>query len=125
MPSSAPCPRTRRASRRVASAVNDTTREIGSALGIALLGTLVTISYQSGIGDAAVGLPPELANIAADSIGGAARVASLLDPAAAAPLLEAANAAFLDGISIAFGTAAALGLIMAGVISRFYPSDAT
>lgn len=109
----------------VASAVNDTTREVGGAVGIALLGTLVTISYQSGIGDAAAGLPPELANIAEDSIGGAAQVASRLDPAVAAPIIEAANAAFLDGITVAFGTAAALGLIMAGVISRFYPSDAT
>ncbi|MBT5581421.1 MAG: MFS transporter [Acidimicrobiaceae bacterium] len=109
----------------VASAVNDTTREVGGAVGIALLGTLVTISYQSGIGDAAAGLPPELANIAEDSIGGAAQVASRLDPVVAAPLIEAANAAFLDGITVAFGTAAALGLIMAGTISRFYPSDTT
>ncbi len=107
----------------VASAVNDTTREVGGALGIALIGTLVTISYQPGLADAVTGLPPELAELAEDSIGGAAQVASQLDPAAAAPLIAAANEAFMDGLTVAFLTAAALGLVMAGIIRRFYPAD--
>ena len=107
----------------VASAVNDTTREIGGALGIALLGTLVTINYQSGMSDATESLPPQFVELAEDSIGGAAQVASQLDGAAAAALMDAANSAFIDGTTLAFATAYVLGLVMAFVIARFYPAD--
>lgn len=107
----------------VASAVNDTTREVGGAIGIALLGTLVTVNFQSGMEAATQDLPPELAELAQDSIGGAAQAAAQLDPATAAPLLEAANRAYLDGTSLAFSVAAALGLVMAILIARRYPDD--
>ena len=107
----------------VASAVNDATRGVGGAVGIALLGTLVTISYQSAMEGATEGLAPPLAELAGDSIGGAVRAASQLDPAVAGPLLQAADRAFIDGTQLAFGVAAVLGLVMAGIIARFYPDD--
>ncbi len=107
----------------VASAVNDTTREVGGAIGIALLGTLVTINYQSGMDTATRDLPPQLAELAEDSIGGAVQAATQLDPATAAPLLEAAHRAYLDGTSLAFSIAATLGLVMAVLIARRYPDD--
>jgi EmrB/QacA subfamily drug resistance transporter len=107
----------------VASAVNDATREVGGAVGIALLGTLVTINYQSGMEGATDGLAPPLAELAGDSIGGAFRAAAQLDPAVAGPLIEAADRAFLDGTQLAFGVAAAVGLTMAAIIARFYPDD--
>jgi len=105
----------------VASAVNDTTREVGGAIGIALLGTLVTVSYQSAMSDATEGLTPEAAELASDSIGGAMRAASQLEPAAAGPLVEAAKNAFVEGKTTSFIVATVLGLVMAGVIARFYP----
>lgn len=107
----------------VASAVNDTTREVGGAIGIALLGTLVTVNFQSAMQAATENLPPELAELAQDSIGGASQAAAQLDPVTAAPLLEAANRAYLDGTSVAFTVAAALGLVMAILIARSYPDD--
>jgi hypothetical protein len=107
----------------VASAVNDTTREVGGAVGIALLGTLVTVSYHSAMAGTASGLPPALAELAEDSVGGAMLAASQLDPAVAVPLVAASHRAFVDGTTVAFGVAAALGLVMAVVIGRFYPSE--
>lgn len=107
----------------VASAVNDTTREVGGAVGIAVLGTLVTVSYQSAMADATSGLPPEAAELAQDSIGGAAQAASELDPAVAGPLIDASHAAFVDGTTVAFGVAAVLGLTMAAIIARYYPRE--
>lgn len=107
----------------VASAVNDTTREVGGAVGIALMGTLVTVGYQSGMGEATEGLPAPVAELAEDSIGGALRAASQLDPAAAVPLVSAARQSFVDGASVAFGLAAATGLLMAFIIARYYPAD--
>lgn len=44
----------------VASALNDITRELGTALGVALLGPLVTAGYSAAIGDKLHGLPQEL-----------------------------------------------------------------
>ncbi len=43
----------------VASALNDITRELGTALGVALLGPLVTAGYSAAIGDQLYGLPQE------------------------------------------------------------------
>ena len=108
----------------VASAVNDTTREVGGAVGIALLGTLVTVTYQNTMGDVAADLPEPLAELAGDSVGGAMLAASQLDPAVAGPLVTAAHQAYVDGTTLAFGVAAALGLAMAVIIGRFYPDDA-
>jgi Na+/melibiose symporter-like transporter len=106
----------------VASAVNDTTREVGGAVGIALLGTLLTTGYQSSLGDATDGLPPEQAEAARDSIGGAMHVAAQLGERGE-QLAAAARDAFVTGAGVAFGVAAAIGLVMAIVIRRLYPTD--
>ena len=106
----------------VASAVNDTTREVGGAIGIALLGSLVTTGYQSSLGDATDGLPPEQAEAARDSIGGAMHVASQLGENGQA-LVDASRDAFMHGATIAFSVGAAIGLIMTVVIRRLYPAD--
>ncbi|MFM2308755.1 MAG: hypothetical protein RLY87_876 [Chloroflexota bacterium] len=45
----------------VASAVNDTAREFGSALGIAILGAVLTNTYATGMADVATKLPAQLA----------------------------------------------------------------
>lgn len=107
----------------VASAVNDTTREVGGAVGIAVLGTMVTVRYQANMADSVGGLPPEVAALAEDSIGGAYLAAAQLDPATAGPLIDSANQAFVEGKTISFGVAAALGLVMAAIIARYYPRD--
>lgn len=107
----------------VASAVNDTTREVGGAVGIALLGTLTTVGYQSGMSGATEGLAPPLAELAEDSVGGAFQAAAQLDPAVGGPLIAQASQAFVDGTTVPFGLAAALGLVMAVVITRYYPKD--
>ncbi|MEZ5279296.1 MAG: MFS transporter [Acidimicrobiales bacterium] len=107
----------------VASAVNDTTREVGGAIGIALLGTLMTSGYQSSLGSATDTLPAQLAEIARDSIGGAAQVASMIGGADAANLIRVANSAFVDGMHQAFFVATAVAVVLAGVIKRFYPRE--
>jgi predicted MFS family arabinose efflux permease len=44
----------------VASAVNDAAREVGGAVGIALLGSLLTSGYQAGIDSHLTALPPDV-----------------------------------------------------------------
>ena len=52
----------------VASAVNDVSREVGSALGIAIVGAILNTTYRSGMADAVQGLPAALADKVSHSI---------------------------------------------------------
>lgn len=100
----------------VASAVNDTARELGSALGIAVLGSALNQAYRNGITDAAGRLPAE----AAEHV--RASVAFTQSPAVAAlgerarPVVAAAQQAFVDGVGTAFLTAAAVLAVAAVVV---------
>ncbi|WP_246086811.1 MFS transporter [Nocardioides humi] len=55
----------------VASALNDLTRELGAALGIAMLGGLLTAGYQSAIGSRLDGVPAALADVASEGVANA------------------------------------------------------
>jgi EmrB/QacA subfamily drug resistance transporter len=90
----------------VASAVNDLAREVGGALGIAVLGSALTGRYQSGVSDAAAQLPPELAGHARDALPAALAIADRAGPQGA-NLASAAQSAFVDGFGLAMLIAAA------------------
>jgi EmrB/QacA subfamily drug resistance transporter len=87
----------------VGSAMNDTTRMVGGALGVAVLGSILQSGYSSHIGSAA----PAAAR---DSLGGALQVGG-------AQLVEHARHAFVSGMSTASLVAAAIAF--AGAIIAF------
>ena len=60
----------------VGSAVNDTTRELGGALGIAILGSIANSAYRAGIDLAGLGLPGGPRAKAEESVGAAVGVAN-------------------------------------------------
>jgi EmrB/QacA subfamily drug resistance transporter len=91
----------------VASAVNDVAREFGSALGIAVLGSLLIRGYRDGIAPALAGLPAPVAEGARSSIAFLSSGAVDRLGAAGAQIAEAARRAFVDGTSAALLTAAA------------------
>ena len=107
----------------VGSAVNDTTREVGGAIGIALLGSLVSVGYRAGIDDAVAGLPPELAEAARDSIGAALGIAGEIGGEPGLALAAAAGTAFTDGVGLAFLVGAGIIVAAAAVIAVFHPRD--
>jgi EmrB/QacA subfamily drug resistance transporter len=90
----------------VASAVNDLAREVGGALGIAVLGSALTGRYQAGVADAAAHLPTDLAGHAQDALPAALAIAHRLGAHGAA-LASSAQAAFVDGLGLAMVIAAA------------------
>jgi EmrB/QacA subfamily drug resistance transporter len=104
----------------VGSAMNDTTREVGGAIGIALLGTLLSSGYRSSLGSATDGLPAEAAELAQDNIGAALFVASQ-SPGGEA-LAAAARSAFVDGMQIAMWTGSALMVVASAYVIRRFPS---
>ena len=100
----------------VASAMNDVTRQVGGALGVAIVGSLIGTIYTSRIGDAAAGLPPALRGPVEASIGGADAVAARLPSAAGAHLRPAAADAFTTALGYGLLVAAAVALIGAGIV---------
>ena len=83
----------------VGSAMNDTTRELGGALGIAILGSVATSAYRSAINVAGLGLEASPRHLAEESIGTAALVARQV-PAGDAVRAQAASA-FTDAFVLA------------------------
>jgi DHA2 family multidrug resistance protein-like MFS transporter len=94
-----------------ASAVSETAYELGAALGIALLGSVVTGVYRDFTAPA--GTPPEVASAAHESLGGAVESVSALPAHTASELLTAAQGAFVDGLRAAAGVGAAVLLATA------------
>lgn len=107
----------------VGSAVNDTTREVGGALGIALLGSLMSQGYRAGIDEAVSGLPEQAAEAARDSIGAALAVAGQIGGQAGSRLVEAAGLAYVDGMHLSYWAGAAILAITSAIVWRFYPTD--
>ena len=107
----------------VGSAMNDTTRQVGGALGVAILGSIMASIYASTMAPAVAPLPPEAAEVAGDSIGGALAVASNIG-AAAEGLVVAAQSAFVDGMQTSIWVAAAVALVGAILTWRFLPARA-
>ncbi|MGK5682555.1 MFS transporter [Actinoplanes sp. URMC 104] len=84
----------------VGSAVSNTIRQLGGALGVAVLGAVLSSVYRSDLGSATDGLPAGAADAARESISGAYGVAEQAGAAGAA-LIRSANAAFLDAMHYA------------------------
>ncbi len=107
----------------VGSAVNDLTREVGGSIGIALLGTLVSTGYRSGLGDDPDRLPPEAAEVVTDNIGGALAIADQVGGDIGAQIAATAREAYIDGLSVAFLAACGVGVISAVVYRLLWPTD--
>jgi Na+/melibiose symporter-like transporter len=101
-----------RAKQGVGSAVNDVSRELGSALGIAIIGSLFNSGYRSALGDATEALPPEAAHAVEESAGAAFAVASRLG-ADGQQLADAARDAFSAGLGDALTAGAAIAILTA------------
>ncbi|MEW2516730.1 MFS transporter [Actinacidiphila alni] len=80
----------------VASALNDVTREFGTALGVALLGALLSAGYRGAIGSRLDGVPRGAADTAREGVANAVEVAPATGPHARA-LVRAARESFVDG----------------------------
>jgi len=114
-----------RAKAGVGSAVNDTTRQVGGALGVAVIGSLVASVYASGINDIAAqfGLSGSTLTEAQGSLGGALKVAPALGASSAA-FADAAKDSFVSGLSDGLRLGAAAVAVAAVVAYRYLPARA-
>jgi EmrB/QacA subfamily drug resistance transporter len=105
----------------VASAMNDVTRQVGGALGTAVIGSLITSLYASRVGDATAALPETARAASEDSIGQANAVAATLPDGS--HLADAASSAFTEAVGIGFSVAGAVAIVAAIAVRRLLPTD--
>jgi hypothetical protein len=106
----------------VGSAVNDTTRQTGGALGVAVLGSLFATRYNVRID--ALRLPAVSAKVAKQSIGAALQLAQHLPQNQGQALAQAARSGFVSGIQLATFVGAAVVLCAAIIVAMFLPARA-
>jgi EmrB/QacA subfamily drug resistance transporter len=107
----------------VGSAVNDTTRQTGGALGVAVLGSIFALRYHAVIGDATFA-PEAVRPEVKDSIGKALAAASSLGGTTSETIVAAARQAFIVSMRVVYGTAALVVLCASFVAWRFLPAHA-
>ena len=87
----------------IGSAVNDVSRELGGALGIATIGSVVSGFYRTNVNDALDGvLPGDVVDLASESVGVASAIAQSLPAETAALLTNATNQAFVQAMNGGF-----------------------
>lgn len=96
----------------VASAINDVARELGGALGIALIGSMLTAGYQRSIDDSST-LPPEIADVIREAPGVGLGVAAQAGTDAPG-IIANVQTAVTDGFGLAMWVAA--GAAIAGAV---------
>jgi hypothetical protein len=108
----------------VGSAVNDTTRELGGTMGVAVVGSLFASVFGANLRDALAGapIPPEALDTATSSMGAALAVAEQAPAPFGAALATAAVDAFMDGFIAGSLAAAAVAAVGAVVALRFLPA---
>lgn len=103
----------------IGSAVNDVSRELGSALGVAIIGSIVSHLYRTNVSDNLAGtVPSEIVRAAGEGVGVARVAAQSLDAAAATRTIAGANTAFIDAMTTGFWISA--GFIAVGLLSALF-----
>jgi len=108
------------------SAVNDTVREVGGTLGVAVVGSVMSTLYGPHVVDAlkSLGVPPAAAHTAADSIVSGMGVATSLPAHAVGPAVAAVRNAFMDGLAAGSLVAAGACAVAAVAALAFLPARA-
>src|SRR5207245_1910235 len=111
----------------VGSAMNDTTRQVGGALGVAVLGSLLTAGYGSSIGDflRRHPLPATTTGDVKRSVGAAMQEAQRIGGASGAALRTAARRASVDATREILAEEGYAGLTIEGVAARAGVGKAT
>ena len=101
----------------VGSAVNTMALQVGGAIGVAVVGSVLATRYQNHMGRALAGrhLPVGIVHTILGSFGGALAVASRVGGGTGALLARAARTAFMSGLEVSFLVGAVVSL--AGVVA--------
>ncbi len=100
-----------------ASAISETTAELGGALGIAVFGSLGVAIYRNELAAALTGrIPHDMLEIARDTLGAAVQISEQLPREIGSLLLGAARDAFLHGMHLSVFISVILAIVTAGLV---------
>ena len=110
----------------VGSAVNDTTRQVGGAVGVAVVGSVFTSVYAAHLADGVRGdpIPPPALDTAQEGIGNAFAVAVRLGGQTGADLVVTAETAFVDAFHAGLYVGAGVALLGAIAVLIWMPARA-
>jgi hypothetical protein len=104
----------------VASAVNDTTREVGAAVGIAVAGSVLAAQYNHVLAPALTGFPAQVRESALESLAHALAVADRMGPQGA-HLADLAESAFIQSMDLSLLVLAAGLAVAAAFVAVWSP----
>jgi hypothetical protein len=115
-----------RAQAGVGSAMNSSVMQVGGAMGVAVIGSVLASGYRSVIGGTLAGhaVPAVAATAIKSSVGGALEVAHRAPGALGAALAVVARHGFVHGMGLAMPVAAGVALAGALVVLIFLPARA-
>ena len=102
------------------SGLLQTLRQTGSAIGVAVLGSVLAAGYRDRLGTGT--LSPAAAHTARESVGGARTVAASLGDRA---LTASANAAYVHGMNLVLVVCEAVALLSAALVRAYLPNPRT
>jgi EmrB/QacA subfamily drug resistance transporter len=113
-----------RAKAGIGSAMNDTTRQVGGALGVAIIGSVMSSTYGPKVAEVFedAGVTGEPASAAQDGLGQALSVASTLPSEVGQQVADGARAAFVDGLHHGVLVAAGAALFASFIAWRYLPA---
>ncbi len=108
----------------VGSAVNDVSRELGSALGVAIIGTFISSIYRGNVDDQLAGEVPEpVLEAAKEGIGVVAATVPTLPTDVGATAFAGAGQAFVDAMNSGFWLSAAILGVGVAVAAWLLPDE--
>ena len=110
----------------IGSASNTVSLQVGGALGVAVLGSVMLTRYQSNMAAALAGrhVPPSTAHTIFEPLGAALAVATHVGGSTGVELARAARTAFMSGNEVALGVGAIVALAAALLVLVAVPSEA-
>jgi MFS transporter, DHA2 family, integral membrane protein len=105
----------------VGSAMNDASRELGAALGIAIMGSIAASRYTAHVDEVTSALPVATQEAARTSLADALEAAAALPGRAGELLHDGAQQAFLSGTHLAVTIGAMLAFAAAIIVLRYLP----
>ncbi|MFI7135400.1 MFS transporter [Nonomuraea sp. NPDC050153] len=107
----------------VGSAMSNTVRQVAGALGVAVLGSVLSSNYRGEITPSLAGLPADVQHTAGESIVQTMGVAQELGERGQA-LIKPAFAAFVDGMHVTALVSALIALVGVAVVAKWMPGKA-
>ncbi len=107
----------------VGSAVNDTTRQTGGALGVAVIGSIFAARYHAEIGKLLF-VPASVRAVAHESIGTSLQVAARLGRVTGGHLVSVATHAYLQSMRVTYAVSVTIILLAMVVAYRYLPARA-